>query len=422
MTHKVISLVVLLCVATFGYSQMTQKSTQGTYLLKNAEIHTVTNGVIKGDVLIEDDRIKQVGESIAVGDAEVIDCSGKRIYPGFFDSGCKIGLAEISSISLTQDHNEIGAYTPHMRALTAVNPSSVHIPITRVNGVTSGLAVPGGGLFPGQAALVHLHGYTPEQMSAGFEAPILKWPLSGKRNKWDKRKEEDIQKDAKKALKKLNDFWNTVTVYADLDEQDGYKPQLEALSAVANGKQPLLIEVNKKEDILKALDWVNEQEIKAIFTGVAEGWRVADSLAKYDIPVIVGPVLKNPSRDYDDYLAPYENAGKLHKAGLLVALRTTESENIRNLPFHAGFAANYGLGTDEAVKAITINPAKMFGIADKVGSIEAGKLANLFVCDGDPFEMKTRISTLFINGWNIPIESRQTLLYDEYLERSPGVK
>ncbi len=417
-----ITLSVIFFSSVMAFGQMVEKSQQGSYLLKNAEIYTVTNGVITGDLKIVNEKIEAIGPNLDAADAEVIDCSGKRIYPGFFDSGCKIGLAEISSISLTQDHNEIGAYTPHMRALTAVNPSSVHIPITRLNGVTSAMTYPAGSLFPGKAAVIHLHGYTPEQMSAGSQPDILKWPSSGKRNRWDKRSKEDIEKDQKKALKKLKEFWKSAKVFAGMKGDKGYNPQLEAVQDVINNDAPLIIEVNKKEDILAALQWVNEENINAVFSGVSEGWRVADSLVANAIPVIVGPILQNPSRASDKYDAPYTNAGKLAKAGVLVAIRTTESENVRNLPFNAGFAANYGMGIEEAIKAITINPAKIFGIDDEVGSLEEGKLANLFVCDGDPFEMKTRISHVFIKGWSTPIESRQTLLYDEYLERDPGLK
>ncbi len=422
MNYKLHIIIALLLSSIALVGQQVQKSTLGSVVLKNAEIYTITNGVITGDIHIDNNDIKAIGRDLQVQDATEIDCTGKRIYPGFVDSGCKIGLAEISSISLTKDFNEIGTFTPHMRALTAVNPSSVHIPITRVNGVTSALTYPEGSLFAGKAALIHLQGYTPDQMSGGFEAGVLKWPASGRRGRWDRRSDEDIEKDKKKALTKLNGFWKNVKVYSELDGDKGYNPQMEALESVANGDEPLLIEVNKKEDILAALAWVNEEGVKAIFTGVSEGWRVADSLAKYDIPAIVGPILQNPSRASDSYDAPYKNAGLLQQAGVLVAIRTTESENVRNLPFNAGFAANYGMGVEEALKAITINPAKIFGVDDKVGSIEEGKSANLFVCDGDPFEMKTRISHVFINGWNIPIESRQTLLYDEYLNRDPGLE
>ena len=422
MRANLLIIILFFVTGSLCLSQQIHKGEQGRFLISNTTIHTVTNGVIEGDILIDGNKIIAVGEKLTDDSATVIDGAGKRVYPGFVDSGCKVGLAEIGAVSLTQDHNEIGTFTPHMEALTAVNPSSVHIPITRVNGVLTAFTVPGGGLFPGKGALIHMFGYTPQKMSAGFQGHLLNWPSSGRRHRWDKRSEEDIKKDQEKATKKLNDFWESVSAYAKMNNPEGYKPQLSTLSEVANGNAKLLVEVNKKEDILNAIKWVNEKEISAIFTGVAEGWRVADSLAKYEIPVITGPILDNPSRDSDRYDAPYTNAGKMVKAGVLVAIRTNESDNVRNLPFNAAFAANYGLGIEEAVKAITINPAKIFGVDDQIGSIEEGKLANLFICDGDPFEMKTRISHIFINGYNIPVESRQTYLYDEFLDRDSGNK
>ena len=415
-------IATVVCTLSFGYSQQVNKSTIGKFLLKNATLHTITQGTQQGDLLIEGTSITQIGKNIEAADAQVIDCEGKHIYPGFIDGGCRIGLAEIGAVSLTQDYNEIGTYTPHMRALSAVNPNSVHIPITRVNGVTSAFTYPDGGLFPGKGALIHMQGYTPEQMSAGFEGIILNWPSSGRRGRWDRRTDEEIEKDREKSMKKLKEYWDAVAAYTEMEESDGYKPQLSALKDVVLGKEKMIIEVNKKDDILQAIAWANENELDYALSGMIDGWRVIDTLEKYDIPVITGPVLSNPSRDSDAYDAPYANAGKMAKAGVLVALRTNQTDNVRNLPFEAAFAATYGLGVDKAVQAITINAAKIFGVDDKIGSLESGKLANLFICDGDPFEMKTRISHLFIQGWNIPLESRQTLLYDEFLQREPGLE
>jgi imidazolonepropionase-like amidohydrolase len=158
-----------------------------------------------------------------------------------------------------------------------------------------------------------------------------------------------------------------------------------------------------------------------IFTGVAEGWRVADEIAAAGIPVITGPVLSLPTRQSDRYDRAYTNAAMLHKAGVKVALRTNDAENVRNLPFNAGFAAAYGMGKEAALKAVTIVPAEIFGLADEVGSLEKGKLANLFVTDGDPFEPKTQVKHLFISGYNVPLDSRHIRLYNEFLEREPGL-
>ncbi len=402
-----------------GFGQQVEKSTYKDVLLKGATLVTVTNGTIEGDLLISDGKIAKIGRALEAGEAEVMDCSGKFVYPGMIDGGTQLGLGEVGSISLTQDSDEIGDYTPHMQALTAVNPNSVAIPVTRVNGVTTVISSPTGDLFPGTAALINLHGYTPDQMYAGFKAVVMNFPSTGKRGRRDRRSEEDIKKDSDKALKKLKEFWQQAEVYAKIND-GSYNPQLSAVLPIINDEAPLIVNVNKKSDILAAIKWSQEKEINVIFSGVADGWRVADSLTKYDIPVIAGPVLSIPSRNSDRYDAAYTNVAKMVKAGVKVCLRTNDTENVRNLPFHAGFAAAYGLGVEEALKTVTINPAEIFGVDDQLGSLTEGKVANLFVSTGDPFETKTQIEHLFIEGWNVPIESRQTLLYDEFLERDPG--
>ena len=416
-----------------GYSaeaQMVEKSKNGTFLLKGATIHTITNGDMQGDLLIKDGKIADLGAITASTEgATVIDCAGKHIYPGFIDGGTNLGLAEIGSVSLTQDFRELGDFTPHMQALTAVNPNSVSIPVTRTNGVTTVIAKTAGGLFPGTAALINLHGYTPNQMYAGFKGVQMNFPSTGKRGRWDRRSPEDIKKDGEKAMKKMNGIWEKARQYAAIDsaakatnqKMDDYNPQMEALLPIVRGEAPLLIEVNKDKDIKAAIKWLKDQDIKAIFTGVSEGYRVTKELAESGIPVVTGPVLSVPGRTSARYDVSYKNASIMHKAGIKVAIRTNETENVRNLPFNAGFAATYGLGVEQALKAITIIPAEIFGVSDMMGSLEKGKIANLFISDGDPFETKTQVEKLFINGYMVPIESRHTLLYDEFLKRDPGV-
>lgn len=183
-----------------------------------------------------------------------------------------------------------------------------------------------------------------------------------------------------------------------------------------------MVEVNAAKDIEKALEWIEEKGVAAVLTGVSEGWRVADKIANAGIPVITGPVLTTPSRPYDRYDAAYRNAAWLRDAGVTVALRTQEVENVRNLPFNAGFAATYGMGREAALEAITIVPARIFGVDDRLGSIEVGKEATLFVADGDPFETQTAVTHLFIGGYRIPIESRHISLYNEFLDRTPGLE
>lgn len=428
---KSIVVLVALFVWSNGAAQQVAKSTYGDVLLKNATVHTVTNGVVEGtDVLISDGMIADMGKGLSSTTATVVDCSDHHIYPGFIDGGTTLALSEVSSVSVTNDFNEIGDYIPQMQALTAVNPNSVAIPVTRVNGVTSVIVKPAGGVFSGTASLINLVGYTPAQMDAGFRAVAMNFPSAAKRGRRDRRSEEDIKKDQEKATKEIDEFWDKLRVYHMIDSASAnksnasltYQPEMEAMLPVYRGEIPLMINVTKDKDIEAAIAWVEKKNVKAILTGVTEGYRVADKIAASGLPVITGPVQAIPGRSEERYDVAYANAGIMSKAGVKVALRTNDTENVRNLPFHAGFAAAYGMGVEEALKAITINPAEMFGLGDKYGSIEKGKIANLFVSTGDPFEMKTRITHLFIKGWNVPIESRHTLLYNEFLERSPGLQ
>ncbi len=412
------------------------KARRGTFALINARIHTVTNGVIEnGTLLIRNDEIIAIGENVSIPDGtEIIDCKGQTVYPGFIDAGTHLGLVEVSAVRRTVDYNEVGEITPHVEALTAINPNSVSIPVTRVSGVTTVLAHPSGGLLPGQAAMINLHGYTPEQMSiGGKQYMMMSYPVSTRRGRFDRRSDEDIKKAYDKALKKLNDVWDKAQIYAKIvtaykqspatNRRPEYNAELISLLPVLKGEMPLVVTVNGAKDILAAIDWIKERNIQhPILSGASEGWRVADKIAEAKIPCLVGPILATPTREADRYDKAYQNIGLMHKAGVKVAIRTGESENVRNLPFNAGFAAAYGMSKDDAIKAVTIAPAEIFGVSDSIGSLEVGKKANVFVADGDPFEPKTKIQHVFIDGWKIPLENRQTRLYEEFLQREPGLE
>lgn len=421
-----ISTIAFLVIANVVFGQLTEKASFGSFLLKNAELHTVTEGIVAGDLLIQGNKIVQIGESIEDEKATVIDCSGKKVFPGFMDGGTGLGLQEIESISLTRDYHELGNYNPQAKALTAINPNSVLIPVTRVNGVTTVVSKPRGGTFPGTAAIINLWGYTPSQMSTGVESVVLEFPRTGKRSRWDRRSKEEIEKQSKEKMAELDLFWSKSVSYHELHSKNngavGYNPELEAMRNVLDRNQKLMIVVNQKQDILKAIEWVKDKNVDVVFSGVSEGYFVADSIAKANIPAIVGYIIKNPSGSFKRFDLQYKNASILHSAGVKVAIMTGENENVRNLPYHAGFTAAYGLGKEEAIKAITINFAEIFGLEKDYGSLTEGKRANLFICDGDPFEPKTKIEQVFINGYKIPMQSRHSQLYDEFLERYPGVE
>jgi imidazolonepropionase-like amidohydrolase len=204
-----------------------------------------------------------------------------------------------------------------------------------------------------------------------------------------------------------------------------FVPEMQALAPVVRGEMRLLVEVNRAADIRKALEWGESRGLtgQMILGGCLEGWRVAQEIADAGVPCVVGPVLTQPARASDRYDKAYANAGLLRDAGVNVAIRTVDGMgNYRNLPYHAGFAAAYGLGAEEALRAITLSPAEIFGVADRMGSLEAGKEATLFLADGDPMETATVVSEVFIQGYRIPMASRQTRLYQEFLQREPGLR
>lgn len=190
----------------------------GKFLLQNATIVTVTNGIIKnGSLLINNGKIEALSENLTDADATVIDCSGLYIYPGMIDAGNRLGLVEVNSVAETQDFADVGEVSPNMQALTAVNPNSVAIPVTRVSGVTTSLAMPSGGIFPGTAALINLNGYTPDQMYAGFRGVVMNFPSTARRGSYDRRSDEDIKKEAEKAIKNIDEVWQKAITYHRLD-------------------------------------------------------------------------------------------------------------------------------------------------------------------------------------------------------------
>lgn len=432
MKKAVLITVTILCMGVqLIYAQITEKPDFGKFAITNATIHTVTDGTIEtGILLIEDHEITFVGENARIPtDYKVIDATGKHVYPGFFDANTRLGLEEIGSISLTQDYAEIGDFNPHMMAFTAVNPNSVSIPVTRVNGITNVVSVPSSGVIAGKAVLLDLWGYTPDEMAVEKSAGLhIEWPSVLKGGFWDDRTDEEVQEEYEEDLKELNEFWKKAEFYDqmkqeyDLDPENRTKPdkdlKMEAMREVVNGEVPVIVSVNREKDIKNALEWVKQKEnIQFIFAGVSEGWRVADALAEAGIPVITS-ALYTMTRDYDNCQRPYQNAGLMAKAGVKVMISTGEGvENVRNVGFHAGFAATYGMGKEEALKAVTINPAEVFGVGDQLGSLEEGKKANLFIADGDPFEPITQIEHVFIDGYKIPMTSRHDQLYDQFLDR-----
>ena len=425
------ALVLLLVVVTPSLAQIAEKAESGKFALTNAKVFTVTNGVLdNATVLINGKTIEYVGTDAKFSEEyQKIDCSGKSIYPGFIDSGTQLGLIEVSAVDAANHGREVGDFNPHIRAFSGVDMNAVAIPVTRVSGVTTVITYPQGSLVTGMAFLMNLYGYVSDSASVKPDAGLyLNFPRSGRRGSRDTRDEKKIAQDNKEALDKLSQYfidaaqydamWKEFEASKSGKKQPNRDIKMDAMRKVVNGEIPVIIDVDREKDILEAIKWVKSHDnLRAIFTSVEEGWRVADQIAEAEIQCLVGPILRTASRDYDGYAKPYQNAGILHKAGVLVAVHSGSTENSRNLVYNAAYAGVYGMGIDAALEAITINPAKIFGVENLVGSIETGKIANLFISEGDAFETRNTVEQVFIDGLKIPMVSRHTLLHDEFLER-----
>jgi imidazolonepropionase-like amidohydrolase len=446
-TMKIISnLFIALSItvaAGTALAQIPEKASFGKYALLNCEIHTVSDGVIpSGIVLINGKNIEFVGNNAKITDEfEAIDCKGKRVYPGFIDSYTFLGLVEISAVPVTVDNAEVGNYNPQMRAFTAINPTAAAIPVTRVSGVTTVIAAPTSGRIPGKSTLINLSGYSPDSMAVKANAALhMAWPSAPGRGGFGgfggaaaQRTPEQIREAQEQTLREIQDYFDKASFYHSMMKSYEANPsgkkrpdkdqEMDAMREAVSGDIPIVISVDRESDILDALKWIKKNPgFRFVLASVAEGWRVADKIAEVGVPVLVGPTLRTPSRDYDNYQRPYENPALMAKAGVKVSIMTAGTENVRNLLYNAGYAATYGMGTEEAVKAITLNTAEIFGVADKIGSITAGKMANLFIADGDPFELTTTVEQVFIAGQKIPMVSRQNQLYLEFIRRDPSFK
>lgn len=433
--------LVMIAFALAAVSSLPEKSsvlaqTGGeTYAIRNARIVPVTGPVIeRGTVVIANGKIAAVGANVTVpAGAKVIDATGLHVYPGMIDAGTTTGLEEIGSVAGSIDTAEIGDNNANIRVEVALHPDSSHIPVTRVNGVTTVITLPRGGLISGQSALINLDGWVPKDMVVRSPAAMhINWPGSGGGGGGfgggfgQQRSISDLRREQERRVESLRKIFKDAAAYGnakDAQAKDTNLPKqatdlkLEALVAVARGQVPVVIHTDMERDIKAAIAFADELKLKMILAGGYEAHKVADQLRAKNIPVIVGPVLRMPAREDDPYDAPFANAGLLAKAGVKIAFQTMESENVRNLPYQVGHAAAFGLAKEEALKAVTIYPAEIFGVADKVGSIEQGKIANIIVTDGDPLEIRTNIKHLFINGRQIPLTSKHTELYERYKSR-----
>ncbi|MGA3041936.1 MAG: amidohydrolase family protein [Bryobacteraceae bacterium] len=406
-----------------------------SFLLRGATVHPVSGPDISdGSVLVRDGKIVEVGAHIAAPKGvRVIELKGLHIYPGMIDSDTEIGLTEIGAVREMSDISDIGLFKPQLRAATAVNPASEHIPVTRANGITAVVTSPGGGIVAGQSVLMHLNGWTMEDMAVRapaamrLEFPNIRVPgrfggggeTPGRGSAYAEAKKRYEQQ-----LQELNDFMESARRYrqAKMAAGPGFETdlKLEAMIPVLDGKLPILIRAEKEKAIKEAIAFADKQQVHMILERGEEAWKVAAQLKAHNIPVVLPPTLRLPDEEDQPYDKPFSIPGELSKAGVKFAFASFgpgADDNPRNLPYEAAAAVGFGLPQEEALKAVTLYAAQIWGAGDEIGSIEKGKWADLIVTDGDPLETRTQIKQMFIKGAPVDLENKHHRLYEKYLAR-----
>lgn len=411
-----------------------QLSAAGPLLLRGATVHPVSGPDIpNGAVLVRDGRIAEVGPHlVAPRGARIVELKGLHLYPGMIDSATEIGLSEIAAVREMNDVTDLGFFKPQLRAAVAVNPASEHIAVSRANGITSVMVMPGGGIIAGQAALLHLDGWTVEDMAVRVPAAMrMEFPhIRPTRERFadpaapPRATFADTKKKYEEQLRELNDFMESAQRYRQAKAAAGpaFEPNLEfeAMLPVLEGKLPLLIRADKEKNIRAAIAFSDKYKVRMILEQGAEAWKLASELKARHIPVILPPTLRLPDQEDDPYDKPFSIPGELLHAGVTFAFASYgpgDSENPRNLPYEAAAAVPFGLPRDEALKAVTINAARIWGVGDELGSIEKGKWADLIVTDGDPLETRTDVKEVYIKGTKVDLENKHRRLYEKYLSR-----
>ena len=405
-----------------------------TFLIKDVALHPVAGpDVPVTSVLVRDGLVAEIALKIAAPKGvKVVEGKGLHLYPGMINSATTLGMAEIGAVRETNDVAELGDFNPQLRSLIAVNPASEHIPVARANGITSAIALPDGGIIAGQAGLMHLDGWTWEEMDVKRSAAMhLRFPVltmagpssaggrsAGARPSFAeaKRRHEDV-------LLKLRLFFEDARRYQKAKSGAGaaglpVDRKFEAMLPVLEGKQQVMVTAARKRTISEALEFAKRENIKIVLAGCREFTsELLKEIKARNIAVILPETLALPLDEDDPYDAIYSLPAELHRAGILFAFATFNSSAARNLPYQAAASVPFGLEREDALKAVTINAAKIWGVDDKIGSVEKGKWADLVLADGDLLETRTQIKMMWIRGKAVDLETRHTKLSERYSAR-----
>ena len=404
--------------------------------LVGGTIHPVSGPVIEHGTLVFDaGEITLIEKGITVpAEAHFVDVTGKHVYPGLIDANSQLGLVEIPSVRGSRDQAETGDINPNVKAQVAFNPDSELIPVGRSGGILSVLTVPSGGLVTGLSACMQLDGWNWEDMCLKPNVAMhVNWPQMAPVEAWWLEQTGAAQmQDRDKSLKAIRRALSDARAYATAKEASaagkGTAPEFdarwEAMLPVLERKIPVFIDAEETQQIQAAISFAEQEKLRLVIVGGYDAPVCAELLKKHNVPVIVGGVHRLPRRRGDAYDAAFTVPAKLHAAGIPFCIAGviggasgSSPANIRNLPYHAGTAAAYGLPPEEALKAVTLYAAKLLGVDDRIGSLDVGKDATVIVTTGDPLDTPTHVTAAYVQGREVQLNDRQKRLWEKYKEK-----
>ncbi|MBN8685947.1 MAG: amidohydrolase family protein [Chitinophagales bacterium] len=437
--RKVVNLVLLMIASVTSYAQanvLPAKAQKGVMYVKNATIHVGNGTVIEnGTIVVRDGKIEKVGKDIVIpaDAADVVDANGKQVYPGLILPVSTLGLVEISSIRASNDSREIGDLNPNVRSIVAYNTDSKVINTLRSNGILAANIVPQGNFLAGSSSVVQLDAWNWQDASLKtdggmhlFMPSLMPRPSFGRGGGGGRGAggpnagpESDPVKEGLQQLEKLKEFFREAKAYLAAPSHEEVNLKFDAVKELLAKKQKFYVHANTVKQMLVALDFVKEFGFDLVIVGASESWQIADLLKQHNVSVVLQQMHSLPTTTDDDVDQPYKTAAILQKAGVVFAISDDDSQTRgRNLAFNAGTAVTYGLDKEQALAAITLNAAKVMGVADKTGSIEAGKEANFVISSGDILDMSTsNVTDAFIQGRKVNLDDKQKQLNNRYEEK-----
>jgi imidazolonepropionase-like amidohydrolase len=407
-------------------------------VLKNCKLFTVSGGIVlDGTLWFADGQIRGVlaaDQTLQLPpgpEPVVLDLQGKLVFPGMISASTSLGLIEIGSVRQTVDTDEVGDLSPEALAIVAVNPDSTAIPVARSNGVLAAAVFPSGGLLPGRASVLQLDGWTNADLTVRADAgPVVAWPAErgdrgGRRGAGRRPAGGDPDGDAEQATQqarqRIDDTFAAARAWLDafsVDSSIGVDLRHAALAAALRGETKVFVLADELEQIESAVLWATSRQLLPVIVGGRDAAQCATLLRERKVPVIVNGVHRLPRRDDSPYDEAFTLPHRLLQAEVKFCIATgSDFSNDRNLPYHAAAAAAHGLTQDQAFAAITLHAAEILGVGDRLGSLAVGKDATLFVADGHPFELGSRIELAFVQGRQVDLRNKQTELAKKYRER-----